>query len=135
MDIPAKAAGLPTDDQPFYKPRQRIYPQSVHGTYRRIKWIVLLVTLGIYCLTPFIRWDRGPGAPDQAVLTTAQPALLFLLLDSAAGGSTHRALSPCALVLLGMPLLRPSLVRLVSRRRCGPLPPSRGRPRRPTQRM
>ncbi|HMN87266.1 MAG TPA: cytochrome c oxidase accessory protein CcoG [Bauldia sp.] len=68
MDIPAKAAGIPSDDQPFYKPRQRIYPQSVHGTYRRIKWIVLLVTLGIYYLTPFIRWDRGPGAPDQAVL-------------------------------------------------------------------
>ena len=36
--------------------------------FRRIKWAVLLVTLGIYYFTPFIRWDRGPGAPDQAVL-------------------------------------------------------------------
>ena len=24
--------------------------------------------LGIYCLLPFVRWDRGPGAPSQAVL-------------------------------------------------------------------
>lgn len=27
-----------------------------------------MVTLGIYYITPFIRWDRGPNAPDQAVL-------------------------------------------------------------------
>ncbi len=41
---------------------------SVKGTYRTIKWIVLLVTLGIYYGLPFVRWDRGPNAPDQAVL-------------------------------------------------------------------
>ncbi len=56
------------DDLPFYEPHKKIYPQSVHGTYRRIKWIALVITLGIYYLTPFIRWDRGPGAPNQAVL-------------------------------------------------------------------
>ncbi|MCB1531961.1 MAG: cytochrome c oxidase accessory protein CcoG [Alphaproteobacteria bacterium] len=28
----------------------------------------MAVTLGIYYLVPFIRWDRGPSAPDQAVL-------------------------------------------------------------------
>ena len=28
----------------------------------------MLVTLGIYYGTPWIRWDRGPYAPDQAVL-------------------------------------------------------------------
>ena len=26
------------------------------------------VTLGIYYLLPFVRWDRGPNAPHQAVL-------------------------------------------------------------------
>jgi len=56
------------DDMPLYAARRKIYPQSVHGTYRRIKWIVLFVTLGIYYLLPFVRWDRGPNAPDQAVL-------------------------------------------------------------------
>ncbi len=28
----------------------------------------MLVTLGLYYVTPWIRWDRGPYAPDQAVL-------------------------------------------------------------------
>jgi len=58
----------PDDDIPLYAPRRKIYPQSVHGTFRRIKWAVLVVTLGIYYLVPFIRWDRGPHAPAQAVL-------------------------------------------------------------------
>ncbi len=30
--------------------------------------MVLLLTLSIYYVTPFLRWDRGPHAPDQAVL-------------------------------------------------------------------
>jgi len=52
----------------FYKARVPIYPKTVHGTYRRLKWIVMAVTLAIYYLVPWIRWDRGPAAPDQAVL-------------------------------------------------------------------
>src|SRR3569623_3716904 len=56
------------DDAPLYAARRKIYPQSVHGTFRRIKWAVLLVTLGIYYFLPFVRWDRGPNAPSQAVL-------------------------------------------------------------------
>ena len=56
------------EDAPLYEARRKIYPQRVAGTYRRIKWAVLLVTLGIYYLTPFLRWDRGPNAPGQAVL-------------------------------------------------------------------
>jgi cytochrome c oxidase accessory protein FixG len=56
------------DDGPLYEARRKIYPQRVHGLYRRIKWAVLFVTLGIYYLTPFLRWDRGPTAPHQAVL-------------------------------------------------------------------
>jgi cytochrome c oxidase accessory protein FixG len=58
----------PDDDVPLYTARKRIYPQAVRGTFRRIKWAVLFVTLGIYYLLPFVRWDRGPSAPSQAVL-------------------------------------------------------------------
>jgi cytochrome c oxidase accessory protein FixG len=58
----------PDDDSPLYAPQRKIYPQATHGTYRRIKWAVLLVTLGIYYILPFVRWDRGPNAPHQAVL-------------------------------------------------------------------
>jgi cytochrome c oxidase accessory protein FixG len=52
----------------LYKKREKIYPKLVHGRFRRIKWLVLIATLAIYYLTPWIRWDRGPGQPDQAVL-------------------------------------------------------------------
>ncbi|MBA5776148.1 cytochrome c oxidase accessory protein CcoG [Stappia sp. F7233] len=41
---------------------------AVKGTFRRIKWALLFITLGIYYFLPFVRWDRGPDAPDQAVL-------------------------------------------------------------------
>jgi cytochrome c oxidase accessory protein FixG len=65
----AEVTGAPPDDDiPLYAPRRKIYPQSVHGLYRKIKWALLVVTLGIYYLLPFVRWDRGPNAPSQAVL-------------------------------------------------------------------
>ena len=47
---------------------QSVVPQSVKGRIRRIKWFVLLLTLSLYYVTPFLRWDRGPNAPDQALL-------------------------------------------------------------------
>jgi cytochrome c oxidase accessory protein FixG len=46
----------------------RVVPQSVKGRYRRLKWSVLASCLAIYYVTPFLRWNRGPGQPDQAVL-------------------------------------------------------------------
>ena len=52
----------------MYAPQARIHPKLAHGTFRRLKWAVMAVTLAIYYLTPWIRWDRGPTAPDQAVL-------------------------------------------------------------------
>src|ERR1051325_1760938 len=56
------------DDEPLYAARKKIYPQQVSGTFRRLKWALLVITLGIYYFLPFIRWDRGPNAPNQAVL-------------------------------------------------------------------
>src|SRR6476661_1526238 len=58
----------PDDEGPLYVARRKIYPQRVKGTYRTVKWVVLFATLGIYYGLPFVRWDRGHGAPDQAVL-------------------------------------------------------------------
>lgn len=52
----------------LYKKREKIHPKRVNGTYRALKWWIMIVTLGIYYVTPWLRWDRGPGAPDQAVL-------------------------------------------------------------------
>ncbi len=55
-------------DPPLYMSRNRVYPRRVSGTFRRVKWMVLAVLLGIYYLVPWVRWDRGPDAPNQAVL-------------------------------------------------------------------
>jgi cytochrome c oxidase accessory protein FixG len=52
----------------LYKPRTPIYPKLAHGKWRTIKWIVLVVTLSIYYVVPWIRWPRPAGAPQQAVL-------------------------------------------------------------------
>src|SRR6218665_2117508 len=54
--------------QPLYAPRKKIFPKRANGRFRRFKWVVMLVTLTIYYVTPWLRWDRGPFAPDQAVL-------------------------------------------------------------------
>ncbi|HUG61275.1 MAG TPA: cytochrome c oxidase accessory protein CcoG [Methylomirabilota bacterium] len=54
--------------QKLYQPRVKIFPKRADGYYRRLKWAIMAVTLAIYWVTPWIRWDRGPYAPDQAVL-------------------------------------------------------------------
>ncbi|MGO4705913.1 cytochrome c oxidase accessory protein CcoG [Microvirga sp. 2MCAF38] len=66
---PNLATSSPDDDEaPLYVARKAIFPQAVKGRFRTIKWIVLAITLGIYYFLPFIRWDRGPNAPGQAIL-------------------------------------------------------------------
>jgi len=54
--------------EPLYAPRKAVYPQSVSGTFRNIKWTLMGLGLAVYYLLPFARWDRGPNAPSQAVL-------------------------------------------------------------------
>ena len=52
----------------LYKKREPIYPKLVHGKFRALKWILLIATLGVYYLLPWVRWQRGAGEPNQAVL-------------------------------------------------------------------
>ena len=52
----------------LYAKRKAVFPKAVDGRFRRFKWLVMVVTLAIYYGTPWLRWDRGPYAPDQAVL-------------------------------------------------------------------
>ncbi|SMC50179.1 cytochrome c oxidase accessory protein FixG [Primorskyibacter flagellatus] len=52
----------------LYAAREPIFPRRVSGKFRNLKWVILILTLGVYYLTPWIRWDRGPILPDQAVL-------------------------------------------------------------------
>ena len=57
-----------SEDTPLYAAREPIFPRRVSGRFRRIKWWVMGIALAIYYITPWIRWDRGPNLPDQAVL-------------------------------------------------------------------
>ncbi|MRX50874.1 cytochrome c oxidase accessory protein CcoG [Paracoccus sp. S-4012] len=52
----------------LYSAHEPVFPRRVEGKFRNLKWVVMALTLGIYYVTPWIRWDRGPGMPDQAVL-------------------------------------------------------------------
>ncbi|CAN5261033.1 cytochrome c oxidase accessory protein CcoG [soil metagenome] len=52
----------------FFEARRKVFPKSVNGPFRRLKWAIMAVTLAIYYVTPWLRWDRGPYAPNQAVL-------------------------------------------------------------------
>ena len=54
--------------EPLYVSREPVFPRRVFGLFRSMKWWIMAVSLGIYYLTPWIRWDRGPNLPDQAVL-------------------------------------------------------------------
>ena len=52
----------------LYRKREQIYPKLAHGFFRNLKWAAMIVLLAIYYITPWLRWDRGAGSPDQAVL-------------------------------------------------------------------
>lgn len=59
---------MSTTTENLYAAPEPIFPKRVHGRFRNLKWIIMAITLGIYYITPWIRWDRGPHLPDQAVL-------------------------------------------------------------------
>ena len=70
LDMERRPAMSPTPPPPadLYAKRRQIYPKLAHGKFRTVKWAVMAVTLAIYYLIPWIRWPRGEGIPDQAVL-------------------------------------------------------------------
>ena len=66
----------------LYKARLPIYPKEVTGRYRNLKWAMMAFTLSIYYLVPWLRWNRGPGAPGQAVLVDmAHERLYFFFIE------------------------------------------------------
>ena len=52
----------------LYASSGTIHPRSVRGLFRSLKWWIMGALLAVWHLSPFLRWDRGPGAPDQAIL-------------------------------------------------------------------
>jgi cytochrome c oxidase accessory protein FixG len=71
-----------TEHQPLYAAREPVFPRRVSGPFRALKWWIMAVTLGIYYITPWIRWDRGPDLPDQAVLVDlANRRFFFFMIE------------------------------------------------------
>jgi cytochrome c oxidase accessory protein FixG len=64
----APGSTAPAQGDSLYAEHVKIYPRKIEGFWRKVKWWVLAVLLGLYYVGPWIRWDRGPGAPDQALL-------------------------------------------------------------------
>ncbi|HSP00796.1 MAG TPA: cytochrome c oxidase accessory protein CcoG [Thioalkalivibrio sp.] len=62
-----------------YQPRIPIYPRSVKGRFRGLKWGILVLAYGVYFLLPWLRWTREHGA-HQAVLFDL-PGRRFYVFD------------------------------------------------------
>lgn len=66
----------------LYAAREPVFPRRVKGSFRTLKWWIMGVALAIYYLTPWIRWDRGPAMPDQAVLVDlANRRFFFFMIE------------------------------------------------------
>ncbi len=113
----------------LYEKRKAVYPQKVDGPFRRLKWLVMLVTLGIYYGVPWLRWDRGPYAPDQAVLVDLAHRRFYMFGIEIwpqefyfVAGMLIMAGIGLFLVTSARPAGRGAAIR--ARRRCGPTCPS-----------
>ena len=56
------------ENRSLFAKRIKIFPKRVKGFFRTTKWRFMWALLSIYYLLPWVRWDRGEVAPDQAVL-------------------------------------------------------------------
>jgi cytochrome c oxidase accessory protein FixG len=71
-----------TDPNSLFAKREPIFPRRVKGAFRNLKWWLMAFTLGIYYITPWLRWDRGPSLPDQAVLVDiANRRFFFFMIE------------------------------------------------------
>ncbi len=52
----------------YFVAKKRLYPQSVKGKIRSLKSKLNIFFLSFYCLMPFLRFDRGTRASNQAIL-------------------------------------------------------------------
>jgi cytochrome c oxidase accessory protein FixG len=52
----------------LFKKQEKIYPRRVWGKFRKLKWLSMVALLGVYYGAPWLRWNRGVAAPDQAIL-------------------------------------------------------------------
>ncbi len=61
----------------YFEAKKRLYPQSIKGRIRSLKWYLNAIFLSIYLFTPFLRYDRGGVATDQSVLIDLPNSKLY----------------------------------------------------------
>lgn len=61
----------------LFEAKKRLYPQAAKGRFRRLKWILNSIFLSIYLFSPFLRFNRGAGAPNQAILIDLPNSRLY----------------------------------------------------------
>jgi len=61
----------------LFEERIPIYPRSVQGRFRRLKWAILALAYGVYFILPWIRWQRESGA-GQAVMFDIHDRIFYL---------------------------------------------------------
>jgi len=62
MNQPVKPRNCNSTTTALYGPQEGL-PAERLRTFRRIKWGLMAFCLGVYYLLPFVRWNRGLGAP------------------------------------------------------------------------
>jgi cytochrome c oxidase accessory protein FixG len=66
-----------SENEHLYQERIPIFPRSVKGRFRSLKWGVLILAYGVYFLLPWLRWER-PVGPNQAVIFDLEGRLFHI---------------------------------------------------------
>lgn len=80
-------ASADTDSDELYAKRQAVYPRQVHGIFATWRVLMVLLTLGVYYILPWINWGVGrqaflvdlPGRKFHLFFWTFWPQDLFYL--------------------------------------------------------
>lgn len=63
----------------LFEAKKKIYPKRTRGNFRTFKWVSMILLLGFYYIGPWIRWDRGPTSPNQAILVDFEHSRFYFL--------------------------------------------------------
>ncbi|OIR09908.1 Ubp3 associated protein Bre5 [mine drainage metagenome] len=58
----------PSAEPPLYVKTPTIHPRAIKGPHRSMKTWLGILLVAVTALLPWLRWDRGPDMPHQAVL-------------------------------------------------------------------
>lgn len=61
----------------LFEGRVPIYPRSVKGRFRTMKWSILVLAYGVYFILPWLRWERSTGV-NQAVMFDIHDRVFYL---------------------------------------------------------